>query len=353
MPYVPLFLSRLPLVSTYVKRSLFEYFCGGEDSDACIKVIEQLRAQGLYGVLDYAAEGAQTEAEFNAHVEEIRKCLRVSQQKNVAFSVLKPSALGDTNIMAKKAAGKRLNEADLQALQSFTERLHTLAKEAHQLHVPLLVDAEEYAFQSYVDEQVMQVAAQYNKKWVCVYNTFQLYLKDGYERLTKQYEASKKAGHLLGIKLVRGAYMEKERKIAQKAEHADPIQDSKADCDKAYHRAIDYCLDNIDGCALFMGTHNEASCLYLQKGVQKRAIAPEDARIWISQLYGMSDNISYGMAQAGFRVAKYIPYGPYKQLLPYLYRRAMENSASQDQSDQEQYAISRELRRRKQKDTHF
>ena len=352
--YVLFYLSpswgKLPFISTYIKRRLFTYFCGGETIAACTTPIMRLYKHGIYSVLDYAVEAACNEDAFIAHAAEIAEMLRATKQhKAIAFTALKPSALGNTQVMAKKVAKLPLTNPEKEALNAFSQRLQMLAESAYRLHVPLLIDAEESAFQAYVDEEVMRLSAIYNKKWVCLYNTFQLYRKDGYTQLTRMHTHARKTGFLLGVKLVRGAYMDKEAKKALATGRPNPILPNKEACDTAYNKAIHYVLDNIDSCALFAGTHNEESCLLLYEALRTRELTPGHTRIFLSQLYGMSDNLSYGLAHMGMQVAKYIPYGRYEQLLPYLHRRALENSSLQGQSSREQQAIQRELKQRAQK----
>ena len=297
----------------------------------------------------YAAEGATTEQDFDAHSLETEAVLRdAAQTEGIAFAALKPSALGSSYLMAQKSQDKPLSEEAQQSLKLFEERLEALCKLAYTLKVPLLIDAETYNSQAYIDKLVMKMSAQYNQEWVCLYNTYQLYLKDAYSRLEEAQAEAQRAGFLLGAKLVRGAYMEKERQLAAQNSYPSPIHDNKAESDADYNRALCYVLDNLQSCALFAGTHNAESCALLCEEVAKRGLQ-QHSRICASQLYGMSEALSYGLQRAGVRVAKYIPYGPYEVLLPYLYRRALENSALQGQSSREQLALARELRRRNKK----
>lgn len=349
MPYIRPSWGSWPLVAQYLRPRLFQYFCGGESKKDCAVVIDRLRSHDIYSILDPAAEDAHTEEAFAAHSTEIAQTLQESAtQEAIAFAALKPSALGDTHIMTKKAQGLTLSPEEKSSLRAFEVRLQRLCQAAHQQQVPLLIDAEEYAPQAYIDPQVMQLSAQYNKTWACIYNTFQLYCKDGYLRLKHMHQQALSQGFILGAKLVRGAYMEKERKLAKAQKRPSPIHETKAACDNAYNHALLYVLKHLKSCALFAGTHNPASCALLHQEIKARKLPLDHPHICLSQLYGMGEALSYGLAKRGLRVAKYIPYGPYKQLLPYLYRRALENSALQGQSHREKEALTQELQRRKQ-----
>ena len=338
---------RLPVVTSYIKRVLFRYFCGGESRSACGSVVERLWQRGLYSALDYAAEDARTEKAFTAHSQEIEAVIKDAVQvEAIAFAVMKPSALGDAFLMSKKAVGEVLSVDEQVALLAFEKRLQSLCQLAYELRCPLLIDAEEYAAQGYVDELVTKMSAQYNRSWVCVYNTYQMYRKDSYDRLQQAHKEAQQTSYLLGAKLVRGAYMEKERQMAEAARKPSPIHEHKTACDADYNRALCYVLDNVETCALFAGTHNVESCALLRKEVERRGLQ-KHPHVWASQLYGMGEALSYGLQRAGVRVAKYIPYGPYLQLLPYLHRRVLENSALQGQSSREIRALRQELQRRR------
>ena len=349
LPYLRPSWGKWPLIEPYLRQSLLGYFCGAESREGCTKAIHRLHKQGIYSVLDYAAEGTSDEASRKAHTKEAQHAIQqAATEEAIAFTAIKPSALGDMSIATQLTKGLSLTEEEQLHLTTFEQKLDHLCQEAHQGHLPLLIDAEEYAYRDYLDRLLMRLAARYNRSWPCVYHTFQLYLTDGYDRLQEMQAQAQREGFFLGVKLVRGAYMEKERALAKEKGYPSPIHDTKSACDRDYNLAICGVLDQIDQTGLYLGTHNEASCQLLIKEMKKRGIPMDHPHICVSQLYGMSEALSYGLLSMGLRVAKYIPYGPYDQLLPYLHRRLLENSSIKGQSSREQQAIAQELLRRKQ-----
>ena len=350
LPYIPQSTGYLPVLSSYLRRSAFPYFCGGESKEACLPTIEALCAQNIGTALDYAAEGGTRAEHFHKNTEEIMQCLVWIQTKEtVRFLAIKPSALGDTRLMRKKQENLSLSTAETHALESFEERMHILCQQAQHIQKSLLIDAEESDFQNYVDAISLQLMRKYNTTYPCVYHTFQLYRKDTYKKLTDMHQIAKKEGFLLGAKLVRGAYMEKERQMARKLRIASPIHKDKAACDHAYDKALQYAVTNYKDIALFAGTHNVQSCQYLEHLLDKENLPDMHPHIVCSQLYGMRQVLSYHLAQRGVYVAKYLPYGPYQKLLPYLYRRALENSSLKSQSREEYTILRQELKRRRNK----
>ena len=349
LPYLRPEWGTWPWVSSYLRESLFAYFCGAEHREGCRSVVERLYSHRIYSVLDYAAEGASDETSFRAHTDEAEASIKqASSEQAIAYTAIKPSALGPMSIASKQAAGAVITEDEELQLEAFEARMDHICSTAAALNVPILIDAEDYAYQSYIDQLVLRLSDRYNQSWPCVYNTFQLYLKDGYERLEEFHRSAREHNIFLGAKLVRGAYMEQERKRAKSMGIESPIHIDKSASDAAYNKAIHFALDHIDEMGVVLGTHNEASCLLLVEEMRRRKMELSHPRVCVAQLYGMSDALSYGLAEEGIRVAKYVPYGPYEQLLPYLLRRAIENSSVSGVSSREYRAISRELERRKQ-----
>ena len=349
LPYLRPSWGQWPWLAPYIKKTLFTYFCGAESRERCMPVIQRLYRHGIYSVLDYAAEGALDKASFRAHTKEAAAAIdQAASEEAIAYTAIKPSALGPMEIASRREEGHSLSTTEEQQLEDFEAQMDQICAAAATARVPILIDAEDYAYQSYIDRLVLRYSASYNRSWPCVYNTFQLYLKDGYTRLERMQTEAQKQGFFLGAKLVRGAYMEKEQTQSKKLGIESPIQANKAASDEAYNKAICFVLDHIKKMGLYLGTHNESSCLLLLKEMRARQLPLDHPRVCVSQLYGMSEALSYGLVKEGLRVAKYIPYGRYEQLLPYLLRRVLENSSIRGQSSREYQAISAELQRRKQ-----
>jgi proline dehydrogenase len=250
-------------------------------------------------------------------------------------------------LLEKITSGETLTDAETAAKLRVIDRVDTLCGAASKAGIPIFIDAEESWIQQAIDDLADLMMAKYNKQQVIVYNTFQLYRKDRLQFLQKSLEKGNKSGYKIGAKLVRGAYMEKERERAKEMGYASPIQDTKADTDKDYEAALTYCVKNIDKISICAGTHNEESSLQLTKLMNEHKIDKSDKRIYYSQLFGMSDNISFNLANEGYNVAKYLPYGPVKETLPYLIRRAQENTSVEGQTGRELGLIIKEKERRK------
>jgi len=335
-------------VKGVIKKTLFEQFCGGEDRDDCDTVINQLGKAGIGTILDFAIEGASDEKGFNrTEKETIANIKKASTSQNIPFCVFKPTGLGPNKVFEKLHLGETLSEIEQAAFQRMYSRFENICENAYSYKVRVLVDAEETWFQKPIDDIVYQMMERYNKEEVIIYNTFQLYCKDKFQQLVEVNEIALAKGYKLGAKLVRGAYMEKERERAEAQGYPSPIQPNKAATDTDYDKALAFCIDHLGQIAVVNGSHNENSNYLMAELMEKAGISPNNPDAYFAQLYGMSDHISYNLSNAGYNVAKYVPYGPVKAVMPYLFRRASENTSIAGQSSREYNLIKTELRRRK------
>ncbi|GAA0878693.1 proline dehydrogenase family protein [Algoriphagus jejuensis] len=336
---------KLP-VKGIMKRTMFGHFCGGETIAESLHACAHLADFGVGSILDFSVEGKGDEASFDKTCEEIYHTLVESAKTSyMPFGVFKVTGLGDYHIMEKIQAGEKLTEAEQAAFERTRARVDRLCKAAHDLGLKILSDAEESWFQDVIDDLTYEAMEKYNRERGVVYNTYQMYRHDSLKRLKKAHAEASDRGYILGAKPVRGAYMEKERERAQELGYTDPIQPNKAATDRDYDAAINYCVEK--SVWLVCATHNEKSTLKLTELMNLHAIDPNSERMYFSQLYGMSDNISFNLAKAGYNVAKYMPYGPVEKVMPYLTRRASENTSIAGQSSREFELIKREMKRRK------
>lgn len=339
-------LLRLP-VKKLIKTTLFGQFCGGENIQECDKTIQRLAKSAVGTILDYSVEGEDDEISFDQTAAEILHTIeKASETVAIPFSVFKVTGVGSTPLLEKIQMGALLNEDEAAAYQRIQQRVDTLCQKAHDLGVKIFIDAEESWIQGVIDQLTYKAMRQYNTQKPIVYNTFQMYRHDMLENLRKATHEAKVEGYCLGVKLVRGAYFEKERQRAYENEYQDPIHATKEDTDRDFNKAIIFCLENRDVVSICLGTHNEYSCQHCIGVMDKMHIAHNDPHIWFAQLLGMSDNISYNLANAGYNVAKYVPYGLIESVMPYLFRRAEENKSIAGQSSREYLLIKREVERR-------
>ena len=330
-----------------IKNTIFKQFVGGENIADCNRTIEQLGMYNIGTILDYSVEGKESETDFdNCCKETIETIHRAKNDKNIPFSVFKVTGLARFALLEKVTAKQTLTSEESAEYERVRERVRRICEEAYTNNQPLFIDAEESWIQQAIDDLANENMARYNKNAAIVYNTFQLYRKDRLAYLKTSLEMGKTNGYHVGAKLVRGAYMEKERARAAEMNYPSPIQDTKANSDKDYDLAVEFCVENIDRMGLCAGTHNEKSSLLLVDLMKKKNIAANDKRIFFSQLLGMSDHISYNLSQNGYNVAKYVPYGPVKEVLPYLIRRAQENTSVKGQTGRELSLIIKEKERR-------
>ncbi|MBN3519916.1 proline dehydrogenase family protein [Algoriphagus lutimaris] len=338
---------KLP-IKWIMKQTMFGHFCGGETIQESIKACESLANYGIEAILDYSVEGKGDEESFEKTTEEIRQTMIASAKTDyMPFGVIKVTGLGDYHPMIKIQAGEPLTVEEQEAYDRTKARVDMLCKTAHDLGLKILIDAEESWFQDTVDELTYDAMEKYNKERCVVYNTYQMYRHDMLGRLKKAKETAEQKGYLLGAKLVRGAYMEKEGERAERLKYPSPIQPNKQATDHDYNAAVEFCISHHERVFLMCGSHNENSNLLATALMDKYNIDPKSDQVFFAQLYGMSDNISFNLANAGYRVVKYVPYGPVEKVMPYLTRRAAENSSIAGQSSREFELIKRELKRRK------
>jgi proline dehydrogenase len=335
-------------VNWIVKPTIYKQFVGGESIEDCAAAVEFLGKYSAKAILDYSVEGTESPEDIEAALAETLKSIEnAANNPNIPFAVFKPTAFTTSAILEKVSAGKTLTTKEAEEAGRFKERIQTLCRAAHQSNVPILIDAEDSWYQKFIDEVVEEMMQQYNREKAIVFNTFQMYRHDRLDFLKKSHQKAVEGKYFLGAKFVRGAYMEKERERAEKMGYPSPIQPDKESTDRDYNAALKYCIENIETISVFNGSHNEYSNRYLTELMAEKKLAKDDLRVWFSQLYGMSDHISFNLAHAGYNVAKYLPYGPVKHVIPYLVRRAEENTSVKGQTGRELNLISQEIKRRK------
>ncbi len=330
-----------------VKATLFKQFCGGEDIEACLETAQKLDRYKVRSILDYSVEGQERDTQFEKVTAETLKTIGVaSANKFIPFAVFKVTGLAPFALLEAVSLGRELTPEEESQWKLVERRVERIADRAYREGVRLLIDAEETWIQPAIDRLAESMMRRFNTKGVCVYNTLQMYRTDRLDYLKSLAQDGKARGYKVGAKLVRGAYMEKERARALERGYPSPIHESKEKTDEAFDSALRFGIENLDSLALFAGTHNEDSTKLLTELMAERMVPTTDQRVEFSQLYGMSDNLTYNLANAGFNVAKYLPYGPVRQVLPYLTRRAEENSSIQGQAARELLLIEKELKRR-------
>lgn len=331
-----------------IKNTVFEHFCGGENIQECKATSEKIAQYKVKSVLDYSVEGKDTEEAFdNTLNETLRTIENAAGNENVPYAVFKPTGIGSHLLMEKIQLGQGLTAEEETALTRLKERYNVLCQAAYDGGVRLLIDAEHSWYQNFLDGLIYSLMERYNKERAIVYNTYQMYRWASLDNIKKAHQRATEQGFVLGAKLVRGAYMEVERERATEKGYKDPICINKQATDDSYNGGLKYCVENIENIELFNGSHNEYSNFYITELIEKAGLERNDTRIWNVQLYGMSDNISYVLADAGYNVAKYLPYGPVKYVMPYLTRRAQENTSVGGQSSRELNMLRHEMKRRK------
>jgi len=331
-----------------IKATIFKHFCGGETIAECDKTIENLNIGRVGTILDYSIEGEDDEQVFdNTRDEIIRTIERAATDKAVPITVFKITGVGRFSLLEKLDEKAQLSVLEQEEWQKAQARVLAICTMAHAKGIPVMIDAEESWIQQTIDMLALDMMHLYNTEKAIVYNTYQLYRHDKLVSLKNDHAIAVKGRFILGAKLVRGAYMEKERKRAAEMGYPSPIQPDKQSADKDYDASLDFCTDHIDTIAFVAGTHNEESCRQLAELLDKKGINHKNPHVYFSQLLGMSDNLSFNLANAQYNVAKYVPYGPIKAVLPYLFRRAQENTAIAGQMSRELSLIVKEVKRRK------
>ena len=331
-----------------LKRTIFEQFCGGESFETSQKTVESLGKYGVSSVLDYSVEGKEEDHILEATMEEILNSIHKAKGNAlIPFAVFKVSGIAPSSILAKVQSKQELLPKERKRIDEAKERVFKLCEAASKSGVKLMVDGEESWFQAVTDHWILEAMKTYNKEEAIIYNTFQMYRKVMSRRLRDAHHEAVANSFYLGVKLVRGAYMEKERQKAKKEGYPDPIHATKEATDNAFNKALQFCINNKQRIYLVNGTHNELSNTILAELMELHGLKKGDRRFYFSQLYGMSDHISFNLANAGYNVVKYVPYGPVKEVLPYLGRRIKENSGISDQVIKEKTMVENEILRRK------
>jgi len=331
-----------------IERTFFSHFCGGESIRTCESTLETLAKYKVHTILDFSVEGKESEADFERTAREILQTQdRAGMDLNIPFNVFKLTGLARFGLLEKISAGEPLSVAETEEFDRVKARVERIFKKADEVNRSIMVDAEETWIQPVVDMLVLEGMRRYNKERALIYTTFQLYAHSSLQALKNLVELSIQEGFMPGVKLVRGAYMEKERERAAALNYPDPIQPDKAATDRDFNEALAFVMKHINRMALCAGSHNEDSALLLTRLMNENSLPKNHPNIWFSQLLGMSDHISFNLAESGYNVAKYVPYGPLKDVLPYLIRRAEENTSVAGQTGRELSLISAELERRK------
>jgi proline dehydrogenase len=338
---------RVP-IKGIIRNTIFRHFCGGETIEDCEKTIQELANKNVKTILDYSVEGKETEDIFDATCEEILKTInRAKGDPNIPFSVFKPTGLGRFQLFEKIDAKEPLSGSEQEEFLRIKKRIDRICTASLNADISLLIDAEHSWIQDTIDDIAREMMQKYNRKKAVIYNTYQLYRHDKLASLKADFYFSETDGFYLGVKLVRGAYMEIERERALEMGYPSPIQPTKEATDHDYNEAILFCLDKLDRIAFMAGTHNEKSSLLLVNESSKRMLAHNNPSIYFAQLLGMSDNLSFNLSDSGYNVAKYMPYGPIEAVMPYLFRRAQENTSVAGQTGRELSLIIKEKKRRK------
>ncbi|MBT3208740.1 MAG: proline dehydrogenase [Bacteroidetes bacterium] len=335
-------------INWIIKPTIYEHFVGGESIEECSKTVGLLEKYKVRAILDYSVEGKESSADIQKALDEtIMSIKNAGKDKNIPFAVFKPTAFARAAILERASLTDHLNSEEKEEAENFRKRVNILCQTAFDSDIPILIDAEDSWFQNFVDEVVTEMMEKFNKEKAIVFNTLQMYRHDRLEFLKTSLQKSIEGNYFLGMKFVRGAYMEKERLRAEKMNYSDPIQPNKEATDNDYNAALKFSIENIDRISIFNGTHNEKSSKYLCELMQEHSLQKNDKRIYFAQLYGMSDHISFNSADAGYNVAKYVPYGPVKFVMPYLLRRAEENTSVAGQTSIELELLQTEMQRRK------
>jgi proline dehydrogenase len=340
---------KLP-IDPIIKKTIFKQFCGGTTIQDCEQTIQQLSSYNIGTILDYSVEGKIKEEDFEKTTDEIiATIVRASKDTKIPYAVFKVTGIATFSLLEKaNSIDKDLSETEKKSFASIVSRVDRICKSGFDCGIPVFIDAEESWIQDTIDRLAQTMMAKYNKDKAIVFNTIQMYRHDRLDFLVKVIHDSQVNGYHYGIKLVRGAYMEKERARATLMKYTSPIQPNKAATDKDYNKALSLILENFSNLSLCAGTHNEYSSELLTDLLKKFNLQKDDKRIYFAQLLGMSDHISFNLSSEGFNVAKYVPYGPIKEVLPYLLRRADENTSVAGQTSRELSLLAKEKARRKQ-----
>ncbi len=333
-----------------IRKTIYKFFVGGRTIEDCSKTIDKLSERNVHSILDFAAEGEEEDELFDNVCNEVLKTIDYAKANdNTPFSVFKITGIARFDLLVKLSAKEELTKEETKEYQRVYNRVESVFKKGYELGVPVLVDAEETWIQPVLDDLFLEFMKRYNKEKAIVQNTYQMYCHKSINSLKAHHQIALENGVKFGLKIVRGAYMEKERARAKEMGYPSPIQPDKASTDRDYNAIIHYLVDNIDTIDFMVATHNEESTDLLARLIEEKNLPLNHPSIYFAQLYGMSDHITYNVAEKGYNVAKYVPYGAVKTMMPYLFRRAEENSSVKGQTSRELRLIESEIKRRKSK----
>mgnify|MGYP000489076364 FL=1 len=334
-------------VTPIIKATVFDHFCGGVSEEDCVPVINKMFDKNVHSVLDFSTEGFDSEKEFD---DCLRKKISIIEfaknKKEIPFAVFKPTCLGSTDLFKKVSKFENLNDSENDSWNRVIQRFDQVCSKAFKENIKILIDAEEVEVQNAIDDLAIKMMRKYNLKTAIVYNTVQMYRKDRLTYLNEMISNQLNDGVIFGLKLVRGAYMEKERNLAVSMNIESPICDSKNETDKNFNSGLDFVFDNFERISFVCASHNEDSILKVMSMMESKNLKSNDSSIWFGQLYGMSDNISFNLASKNFNTFKILPFGSVRNLMPYLIRRAEENTSVQGQTGRELQLILKERKRR-------
>ena len=335
-------------VEGLIRTTVFNHFCGGVTEEDCMPVIDKLYAKNVHSILDYSAEGKEEEEAFEKAAKITINIINFAKEKSsMPFAVFKPTGFGRMELYEKVTEGHPLTEIEQAEWERVVDRYNRVAKAAHENDVPLLIDAEDFSMQKAADDLIERMMVLYNKEKAIVWGTLQLYRHDRMDYLKGLHQRANEQGFFIGMKLVRGAYMEIERERAAKMGYPDPICATKAETDANYNAVLKYMFENLDRMSVYNGTHNEESSFLFKEMIDHAGLAKNDKRVWFGQLFGMSDNITFNLGALGYNVTKYLPFGPVRDVMTYLIRTADENTSVGDQTNQELELLRKERERRK------
>ena len=344
----------LPMVNKLVRKTIFKQFVGGETLASTKPLAVLLNKYNVKIILDYGIEAKEGEENYEKATDDFIGVIKyAATQPNIPFISVKVSAIASAELLQTMNDAPRLrsgihdHEEEQAAWEDVADRMYRICEEAAKHKIGVVVDAEESWLQDPVDRLTMEMMEEFNKEEAIVYNTLQLYRHDRLNFLKLSHKIAEQRGFILGAKLVRGAYMEKERARANQKGYPSPIQPDKESTDRDYDAALEYCIDNLTNIAFVVASHNERSNMLATELMEAKGIDHNHPHMHFSQLYGMSDNISFNLAKAGYSVSKYLPFGPLKDVIPYLMRRAQENSSVSGQTGRELSLIKKEMERRK------
>ena len=334
-------------VTPIIKATVFDHFCGGVSEEDCVPVINKMFDKNVHSVLDFSTEGFDSEKEFD---DCLRKKISIIEfaknKKEIPFAVFKPTCLGSTDLFKKVSKFENLNDSENDSWNRVVQRFDQVCSKAFKENIKILIDAEEVEVQNAIDDLAIKMMRKYNLKTAIVYNTVQMYRKDRLTYLNEMISNQFNDGVIFGLKLVRGAYMEKERNLAVSMNFESPICDTKNETDKNFNSGLDFVFNNFERISFVCASHNEDSILKVISMMELKNLKSNDSSVWFGQLYGMSDNISFNLASKNFNTFKILPFGSVRNLMPYLIRRAEENTSVQGQTGRELQLILKERKRR-------